>query len=79
MTSSGDRKDYINYRFKRANESFEEALILVDNKRWNAVINRLYYSCFYAVIAVLIKNNIEMRLKSIFNDYQIIQPPGRNH
>ena len=59
MTSSGDRKDYINYRFKRANESFEEALILVDNKRWNAVINRLYYSCFYAVIAVLIKNNIE--------------------
>lgn len=54
-----NRNDYINYRFQRAKESFEEALILAQNKRWNAVINRLYYSCFYAVIALLLKNNIE--------------------
>ena len=51
--------DYIKYRFLRAEESLEEALILADNERWNAVINRLYYSCFYAVIALLLKNNIE--------------------
>jgi uncharacterized protein (UPF0332 family) len=51
--------DYIKYRLNRANESFEEAIILADNKRWNAVINRLYYSCFYAVVALLLKNNIE--------------------
>jgi uncharacterized protein (UPF0332 family) len=36
--------DYIKYRFKRAEESFEEALILIENKKWNASINRLYYS-----------------------------------
>jgi len=54
-----NRNDYINYRFQRAVESFDEALILADNKRWNAVVNRLYYSCFYAVIALLLKNNIE--------------------
>ncbi len=54
-------EDYINYRFQRAIESYEEALILADNKRWNAVVNRLYYSCFYAVIALLIKNNIETK------------------
>lgn len=54
-----NRNDYINYRFQRATESFEEALILAENKRWNAVINRLYYSCFYAVIALLLKYNIE--------------------
>ncbi|MDY0343848.1 MAG: HEPN domain-containing protein, partial [Lentimicrobium sp.] len=54
-----NHEDYIKYRFIRAEESFEDALILADNGRWNAVINRLYYSCFYAVIALLLKNNIE--------------------
>jgi uncharacterized protein (UPF0332 family) len=54
-----DRNDYIKYRFQRAAESFDEALIMAENQRWNAVVNRLYYSCFYAVIALLLKNNIE--------------------
>ena len=54
-----NRDDYIKYRFQRAVESFDEALIMAKNNRWNAVINRLYYACFYAVIAVLLKSNIE--------------------
>jgi uncharacterized protein len=54
-----NKGDYIKYRFQRAIESYDEALIMAENKRWNAVINRLYYSCFYAVIALLLKNNIE--------------------
>jgi uncharacterized protein (UPF0332 family) len=33
-------------------------LILAKEERWNALINRLYYACFYAVIALLIKQNI---------------------
>ena len=41
-----NRNDYINYRFQRAKESFEEALILAENKHWNTVVNRLYYACF---------------------------------
>jgi uncharacterized protein (UPF0332 family) len=52
-------EDYITYRVHRAEESFEEAIILSENGKWNAVINRLYYACFYAVIALLIKNGIE--------------------
>jgi hypothetical protein len=54
-----NQDDYINYRFQRAKESLEEALIMEENKRWNAVVNRLYYACFYAVIALLLKNNLE--------------------
>jgi uncharacterized protein (UPF0332 family) len=54
-----NREDYIQYRFQRAYESFDEALIMANNERWNAVINRLYYSCYYAVIAVLLKSNVE--------------------
>lgn len=54
-----NREEYIKYRYQRAVESYEEALIMAENKRWNAVVNRLYYSCFYAVIALLLKNNLE--------------------
>ena len=54
-----NQDDYIRYRFRRAQESHEEAMILAEKGRWNAVINRLYYSCFYAVIALLLKNDIK--------------------
>lgn len=54
-----NRDEYINYRLQRAEESYNDALLLSDNKRWNSVLNRLYYSCFYAVIALLLKDNIE--------------------
>jgi uncharacterized protein (UPF0332 family) len=54
-----NRADYVKYRFHRAEESLDEALILADKEKWNAVVNRLYYSCFYSVIALLLKNNIE--------------------
>ena len=54
-----NRNEYIKYRFHRSEESFDEALILAKNGSWNTVVNRLYYSCFYAVIALLLKNNIE--------------------
>jgi uncharacterized protein (UPF0332 family) len=55
----GNRDDYIKYRFRRSEETFDEALILAEKEKWNAVLNRLYYSCFYAVISLLLKSNIE--------------------
>lgn len=55
------KDDYIRYRFKRAEEALSDALLLIENKKWNTAINRLYYSCFYAVIALLLKNDIETR------------------
>lgn len=54
-----NRNDYINYRLHRAKEALEEANILARNEKWNAVVNRLYYASFYAVIALLLKNDIE--------------------
>jgi uncharacterized protein len=59
--SINKKDEYIKYRFKRAQESIDDAIILIDNKKWNTAINRLYYSCFYAVIALLLKNDIETR------------------
>lgn len=56
-----NRADYIDYRFQRAEESYEDALILAAKERWNAVVNRLYYASFYAVIALLLKHNVETK------------------
>ncbi len=54
-------EDYIKYRFIRAEESLDDAYILAQNNKWNTVANRLYYSCFYAVSALLLKHNIETK------------------
>lgn len=54
----GNRNDYIKYRFQKAEEAFQDAELLAKSQRWNATINRLYYACFYAVTALLLKNNI---------------------
>ncbi|OFX24795.1 MAG: hypothetical protein A2033_03965 [Bacteroidetes bacterium GWA2_31_9] len=51
--------DYINYRINRANETILEVEVLIKNKFWNTAINRMYYACFYAIGALLVKNKIE--------------------
>jgi len=53
------KNDYINYRLGKAFEAFEDAKLLAENERWNTAINRLYYASFYAIIALLIKNDIK--------------------
>jgi uncharacterized protein (UPF0332 family) len=63
MTIS-NKSEYIQYRFKRSQESFEEALIMIQNSKWNTAVSRLYYSCYYAAIALLLKHNIETRSHS---------------
>jgi uncharacterized protein (UPF0332 family) len=55
---SFDKNDLIQYRLDKARTTFEEAKSLAKNGFWNGVVNRLYYSCFYAVIALLAKHEI---------------------
>ena len=50
--------DYVRYRLQRARETILEVEILIDNKLWNTAINRMYYACFYAVGALLVKNGV---------------------
>ena len=54
----------IQYRINRAQETLEEVNILIKNKLWSTAINRLYYACYYAVIALLVKNNISAQTHS---------------
>ncbi len=50
--------DIIDFRKKRAFETFEEANLLAKTGNWYGVINRLYYACFYIVGALLLKNGL---------------------
>ncbi len=52
------------YRLKAAKATIKEAELLIDNKMWNAAVNRIYYACFYAVNALLIRKQIQARKHS---------------
>jgi uncharacterized protein (UPF0332 family) len=56
---SGTKEDYIDYRIKKSKEVFEDAQLLANNKRWKSSVNRLYYSSFYLVNALLYKHEIK--------------------
>lgn len=52
------RLELVRYRLNRADETMEEVSLLADYGHYNAAVNRLYYACFYAVQALLLKNHI---------------------
>ena len=56
--------DYIKYRFERAWTTFEDAKYLASLKSWNSSMNRLYYACFYAVLALFSKHKINSHTHS---------------
>ena len=64
-------KDLVLYRITRANETLEDARILANTGRWNACVNRLYYACFYAVSALLVRHGLSSSkhtgVRSLFN------------
>ena len=51
-------EDYAKYRIEKAQSTIKEVEVLIENKFWNSAINRMYYACFYAVTALLIKHEI---------------------
>jgi uncharacterized protein (UPF0332 family) len=67
---SDDFKDYVSYRLARSKDTFQDARILAEANSWNSCVNRLYYSCFYAVTALLISKGFEAKthngVKTIF-------------
>jgi uncharacterized protein len=55
------KQDYINYRLQSASETLKAAKLLAENFHWNSAINRLYYTCFYAISALLYKYDFNVK------------------
>ena len=58
---SYDKAAYIRYRVEKAIETYKVAELLVENEKWNSAINRLYYSAYYAISALLVKFEINTK------------------
>ncbi len=52
------RADYLAYRMKRAREALQEAAVMWEMGHFNTYINHLYYTCFYAVSALLLTEGL---------------------
>ena len=65
----------IRYRLERAQESLADARLLADAESWNTCVNRLYYSYFYAVSALLARDGLasprHTGVRSLFNQHYV--------
>jgi uncharacterized protein (UPF0332 family) len=70
------KNNLIKYRLLRAKDTYEDAQILADKNKWNSTINRLYYSAYYAVMALLLDSDLNPTThngaKSNFSEYFIL-------
>lgn len=68
-------KDLVLYRIEKAQGALKDANILAESERWNTSVNRLYYSCFYAVSALLIQDGLSSSkhtgIRSLFNKHYV--------
>lgn len=55
---SVSKEELIEYRLYRATDTLDDALILAEKHKWNSAINRLYYAAYYAIIALLLNNDL---------------------
>jgi len=59
MSLTNEERDaIIAFRVQKAKSTLAEAEGIATLSYWNAVANRLYYSCFYMAGALLIRNNL---------------------
>lgn len=55
------KKENIQYRIKRARETYKDAVYLFEIDSINSSVNRLYYAAFYATIALLLNSGIQIK------------------
>ena len=84
LLTDEERDLLVNYRVQRAKETLLEADSLLEAGFFNAAVNRLYYACYYAVTALLIKNKIEAQthqgVKQMFSLHYIANNKvGKQH
>ena len=59
-----DRDTIVKLRMQRAKETFAEVENIMAMGYWRTTANRLYYACYYAVNALLVKNGYTIHTHS---------------
>ena len=52
------QRELIRYRMERALETLQEARLMVEGGHLHGAANRIYYACFYAVVALLLTRDL---------------------
>ena len=65
------KENVIKYRREKAKETLQEAQIMLENKKFIAAVNRIYYAVFYEVFALLLIKELSSSkhsgVRSLFN------------
>src|SRR6266542_3893613 len=83
MIIGENRNNIVRFYIEKSLQTFEDAELLALNERWNSCVNRLYYSAFYIVYALLISSIdvrfsrhytylSELRSASDYEDFEIL-------
>ena len=56
-----ERKAIVLLRLNNAKQTLEDAKIIANNRLWKATANRLYYACFYAANALMVRFGYEAK------------------
>ena len=56
-----ERDAIVLLRLQNARQTLEDAKIIVHSKLWKAAANRLYYACYYAASALMIRFGLEAK------------------
>ncbi len=59
-----EREAIVTLRLDKAKETLKEAIANFNMDYWHTAANRLYYACYYAASALLIKKGIEAKTHS---------------
>ncbi len=57
-------QEFVRYSKKKSEEVYRDAELLAENSRWGSCINRLYYSSFYLISALLFQCGIKAETHS---------------
>lgn len=56
--SDEEVKALVSYRMSRAEETLAEVDYLKSQGYYNTAVNRLYYACYYAAVALMVNNHL---------------------
>jgi uncharacterized protein (UPF0332 family) len=72
-----ERNTLVKYRLERSNDTLLDVELAIQNMRWHNAANRLYYACYYAAVALLIKDghiaHTHNGVKSILGLHYIVE------
>lgn len=59
-----ERRSLILLRLQNAKDTLAEVPVHIENGFWNTATNRMYYACYYAVAALLLKKGVSVKTHS---------------